>query len=150
MLLLYPCCKFEINLRLLAIYLYGWWQWNILLQIKSQNFTFGLPCYLRRENSVIPHSFLMQLDACLILTRRLKLIWVYLLPGWRQFSSYIWQNSSFYGWCIFYVSLYQPDSKQTPIYFKLATWTMWASSYIIMLWGRSGSSSLRSHSSPNV
>ena len=32
--------------------------------IKLLNSTFGLPCYLRKENSAIPHSSLMQLDTC--------------------------------------------------------------------------------------
>jgi len=68
---LYPCCKFEINLRLFAIWLIVK---KYIIAIKSRNSTFGLLCHMRRKKLTIPHSMVMQSDACMICTRSLNSI----------------------------------------------------------------------------
>ena len=66
------CGKFEINLRSFTIRVV------MLKYITAVNYnTLLSDCpaiYLKKESSVIPHSILMQLEACLICTKNFKLI----------------------------------------------------------------------------
>ena len=102
--LIRDCLLSETNPRLFAIWAV---MMNYITAIKSLNSTFGLPCYLRRENSAIP----------LICTRSFKLV-CYLVGG---NSVAIWQNSSFLA-NVHLISTSHNYSKQTLIHLKLATW----------------------------
>ena len=59
---LYRCCKFEINLRLFAIWLVTM---KYITALKSPNSTFGLPCYLHEKRKLCHSSQHFEAIRCL-------------------------------------------------------------------------------------
>jgi len=64
-------CKFDINLRLYAIWLVAM---KNIMSIKPRNSEFRLLCYLRKENPALPHNMVIQLDVHSMCSGSLKLI----------------------------------------------------------------------------
>jgi len=71
-------CKFEINLRLFAIWLVTM---KYITALKTRNSKFGLPWYLRREKPALPHNMVMQLDVHSVCIANLKSTQDHLLSG---------------------------------------------------------------------
>jgi len=73
-----PYCKFEINLRLYAIWLVAM---KYVMPIKTRNSEFGLPWHQKREKPALPHNMVIQMDIHSVSVVSLKLIQGCMLSG---------------------------------------------------------------------